>query len=145
MRTGIIVNFILRIFINRSKHQHIFWKMLLRKCRKNSCEGVPSKKKLKTEINFRGALMQIWKSANTFIFIWKQYVEDFTLKHLLLFEICTHEICEKFVYKHSETIEYVKNLPTFWEINKLHGQITWEFLGLRMQNFQSIVFIWTNI
>ena len=36
-------------------------------------------------------------------------IEDFTLKHLLLFEICEHEICEKFVYKHSETIEYVKN------------------------------------
>ena len=36
-------------------------------------------------------------------------VEDFTLKHLLLFEICTREIYEKFVYKHSETIEYVKN------------------------------------
>ena len=30
-------------------------------------------------------------------------------KHLLIFEICTCEICEKFVYKHSETIEYVKN------------------------------------
>ena len=34
------------------------------------------------------------------------------LKHLLLFEICTtREMCEKFVYKHSETIEYVKNQP----------------------------------
>ena len=32
-----------------------------------------------------------------------------TLNCLLLFEICTREICEKFVYKHSETIEYVKN------------------------------------
>ena len=37
----------------------------------------------------------------------------FTLKHFLLFEICAHEICEKFVYKHSETIEYAKNKPTF--------------------------------
>ena len=34
----------------------------------------------------------------------KKYVEDFTLKHLSLFEICAREICEKFVYKHSETI-----------------------------------------
>ena len=40
-------------------------------------------------------------------------MEDFTLKYLLLFEICPREICEKFVYKHSETIEYVKNYPTF--------------------------------
>ena len=31
------------------------------------------------------------------------------LKHFLLFEICAREICEKFVYEHSETIEYVKN------------------------------------
>ena len=39
----------------------------------------------------------------------KKYVEDFTLKQVLLFEIYTPKICEKFVYKHSETIEYVKN------------------------------------
>ena len=59
---------------------------------------------------FKGILMQISKSANIFVFIWKYYVEDFTLlKHLLLFEICASEICEKFAYKHSETIEYVKN------------------------------------
>ena len=30
------------------------------------------------------------------------------LKHLLFFEISAREICEKFVDKHSETIEYVK-------------------------------------
>ena len=53
--------------------------------------------------------MQIWKSNNIFVFISKQYVKDFALKHLFLYEICAHEICEKFIYKHSETIEYVKN------------------------------------
>ena len=52
--------------------------------------------------NLKGALMQIYKSANMFVFT---YVEDFLLKHRLLFEICTHKISEKFVYKHSETIE----------------------------------------
>ena len=52
--------------------------------------------------------MQIWKSANVFIFIWK-YVEDLTLEHFLLSEICARGVCEKFVYKNSETIEYVKN------------------------------------
>ena len=52
--------------------------------------------------------MQVIKSANIFVFIWK-YVEDFTIKHLLLFEICTPEMREKFVYRHSETIKYVKN------------------------------------
>ena len=61
------------------------------------------------QTNFKGTLMQIWKSANIFVFIWKWYVEDFTSKHLLLFEICAYEICEKFVYKYSETIEYGKD------------------------------------
>ena len=32
-------------------------------------------------------------------------VEDFTLKHLSRFETCSREVCEKFVYKHSEKIE----------------------------------------
>ena len=51
--------------------------------------------------------MQIWKSANIFVFIWKYYVEDFTLKHL--FFLSESEICEEFVYKCSETKEFVKN------------------------------------
>ena len=66
----------------------------------------------KDEVSLKEPLMQILKPANIFIFIWN-YVEDFTLKHLFLFEICTPEICEKFVYKHSETIKYIKNCPTF--------------------------------
>ena len=53
--------------------------------------------------------MQIGQSANIFVFVYKQYVEDFTLKHLLLFEKYASEICEKFVYSYSETMKYVKN------------------------------------
>ena len=37
-----------------------------------------------------------------------------------------------FVYKHSETTEYVNNSSTFYEIYKLYGQMTQEFLGLRI-------------
>ena len=53
--------------------------------------------------------MQIWKSTNIFVFILKKYVKDFTVKHLLIFQISAREIFQKFVYKYSETIEYVKN------------------------------------
>ena len=35
---------------------------------------------------------------------------NYPLKHLLRFEICAREICEKFVYKHLETIKYVSLL-----------------------------------
>ena len=59
--------------------------------------------------HFKDTLMQIWKCANIFVFILKQYAQDFTLKYLLIFEIWAGEICEKLVYKHSETIGYVKN------------------------------------
>ena len=40
---------------------------------------------------------------------WNIYVENFTLKHILLLEICPHEICKMFVYKHKKTIQCVKN------------------------------------
>ena len=60
---------------------------------------------LKTFGLLKGTLMQIRKSSNFFVFTWRWYVEDFTLKHLLCFEMCARDICEKFVYKHSETIE----------------------------------------
>ena len=59
----------------------------------------------------------------------KKHVEDFMLKHLLLSEICTREICEECVYKHSETIDYVKKLAYF-----LRNLQTSELLGSRMRN-----------
>ena len=52
----------------------------------------------------------------------KMYVEDFTLKHLLIFEICAHGICEKFVYKHSEKKEYVKNSLLFKKFTNFTGK-----------------------
>ena len=33
----------------------------------------------------KGTPMQIWSSANIFVFIWKWYVENFTLRHLFVF------------------------------------------------------------
>ena len=47
-----------------------------------------------------------------------------------------------FVYKHIETIKYVKNWPIFWEKYKLYGRLTPEFCGLRMGNSQGIIFMW---
>ena len=66
--------------------------------------------------------MQIWKSTNIFVFIWKLYVEDVTLKHLLIFEIFTCEIWEKFVYKHLETIEYIKIILLFKKFKNFTGK-----------------------
>ena len=59
--------------------------------------------------SIKGTLMHIWKSANISAFIWKQYVEDFTLKHPCFLRYALVRQCEKFVYKYSETIVHVKN------------------------------------
>ena len=53
--------------------------------------------------------MQIWKSAYILVFINKQYPENFVFLFLRTLELYTRKNCEVFVYKHTETIEYVKN------------------------------------
>ena len=53
--------------------------------------------------------MQIWKSTYMFVFIWKYYPENFAFLILGTFELYTRKVCEMLIYKHTETIEYVKN------------------------------------
>ena len=48
-------------------------------------------------------------------------------------EIYAPEIFEMFVYKHIETVEYLKKYATF-----SRGKVIRELLGLKMQNSQSI-------
>ena len=60
-------------------------------------------------LSIKGTLIQILKSANIFVFLWKYYAEDFILKYLLLFETYAREIWENFLYILSGRIEYVKN------------------------------------
>ena len=52
--------------------------------------------------------MQIRKFPYMFVFIQKYYPEDFVCLLLGLLELYTRKVCEMFVYKHTETIEYVK-------------------------------------
>ena len=78
--------------------------------------------KCNIKCNIKGTLMQIRNSANIFVFIWKQYVEDFTLKHLLVFEICAREIYEKFVYKHLEQKNMLKISLLFKKFTNFTGK-----------------------
>ena len=43
------------------------------------------------------------------VFIQKQYPENFAFLILGILELYTRKICKIFVYKHTETIEYVKS------------------------------------
>ena len=43
-----------------------------------------------------------------FLFILKYYPENFAFLILRILEFYTRKICEMFIYKHTETIEYVK-------------------------------------
>ena len=56
------------------------------------------------ELKFKGILMQILKCPYMFLFI-------FLILEIL--ELYTRKVCYMFVYKHTETIEYIKNWPTF--------------------------------
>ena len=53
--------------------------------------------------------MRIWKYSYMFVFIQKNFLENFAFLFLRILELYTSKICEMFVYKHTENIEYVKN------------------------------------
>ena len=54
--------------------------------RQNTLISILAGKYILLQRDIKGTPVQIWKSDNIFVFRRKQYVEDFTLKHLLLFE-----------------------------------------------------------
>ena len=110
--------------------------MMVSKCTVRPTKSAFSDSQLLFRFVLKGTLIQIWKSASIFVFTWKYYVEDFPLKHLLLFEICLRQTREKFVYKHSE-IEclklacFLKNLQTSRANNsrivRIHNAKFWEY------------------
>ena len=63
---------------------------------------------LQTSNAIKGTLMQIWNSPCMFLFIYKYYPENFAFLTLRVLELYTRKVCVMFVYKHTETIEYVK-------------------------------------
>ena len=56
-----------------------------------------------------GTLIKIWKFLNVFVFMYKQYPENFAFLNLGIIELYTRKVCEIFVYSHTENIEYIKN------------------------------------
>ena len=53
--------------------------------------------------------MQIWKSPYMFVLMQKHNSENFQFWILGILELYTRKVCKVFVYKHAETIEYIKN------------------------------------
>ena len=52
--------------------------------------------------------MRILKSPYMFLFIEKYYPENFVFWILRILELFASKVCERFAYKHTETIEYAK-------------------------------------
>ena len=57
---------------------------------------------------FKITLMQIWKSLYMFVLIQKQHPENFVFLILRILKPFSRKLRKIFVYKHSETMEYVK-------------------------------------
>ena len=58
--------------------------------------------------NLKDTLMQISKSFCMFQLIKKEQPENFACLILRILELFGCKVCKMFVYKHTETIEYVK-------------------------------------
>ena len=88
--------------------------------------------------------MQIWKSPYMFVFILKQYAENFAFWILRIFELFTCEVCE---FLKSRLIFNV--LYCFWMfINKLFTYLTCSYLkrvkGVLKWNLEHTIFIWSQ-
>ena len=59
-------------------------------------------------VSLKSALMQIRKSPLC-SFSYKKYPENFAFLILGILELYTSTVCAMFVYKYTETIEYLKN------------------------------------
>ena len=75
----------------------------------HATKSTSSSKDTSIKTIFKGTLMQIWKSPYVFVFLWKYYPENFAFLILGILELFTRKFWEMFVYKHTETIEHVKN------------------------------------
>ena len=78
-----------------------YYKQKFFSCARNLCI------KVKT-CTIQGTLMQNDLTMCQYFRLYIKIICGRPLKHILLFEIWAGEICEKLVYKYSETIEYVK-------------------------------------
>ena len=67
--------------------------------------------------------MQIWESVNIFVFIWKWYVKDFTLKHLFLGEICAVVVSDVDIDSHtsSDVIRRQRSCDWFYNFVRTIG------------------------
>ena len=57
---------------------------------------------------FKGTLMQIWNCPYVDVLLKKYYPENFSFLILRILELFTGKLCKMSVYKHTETIEYIK-------------------------------------
>ena len=71
-----------------------------------------------SSLDLKSTLLQISKSASIFVFMWTKicwrfhiltpFLFSHVISHFNTFFVFPREICEKFVYKHSETTEHIK-------------------------------------
>ena len=66
--------------------------------------------------------MQIWKPAYMFLFKQEYYPENVEFWTLRILELYNRKVCEMFVYKYTETIEYVKKRLMYEKNKKFTGE-----------------------
>ena len=91
---------------------------------------------------FKGTVMQIWKFPYMFVFIWKQYLENFAFLILRTIKLFARENC-KFLKKCTNSYFIL----LFWNVYKQifhisHVHISQNVKGALLRRFQHIIFMW---
>ena len=96
-----------KLFVNESlSHEN---QQLAFNCRKLKSARKIYSTWFTTTVNIKGTLMHISKFLYMFVFMQKEYPENFAFWILGILELYNRKVCKIFVYKHAETIEYFKN------------------------------------
>ena len=102
-----------------------------------------SKVVLNLKVSTKGTLLQIWKIFWYLRLDVEIICRRFHIITLLLFGICECELCEMFIYNHSETIEYVKKLAYFligFQTSRISNKIIESRSMARVWNTHFIIF-----
>ena len=83
--------------------------------------------------------MQIWKSPNMFVYLWKYYLKNFAFLILRILKLSTHEVCH--VFENRLILRYIL---LFWMfVNKHFTYLTCAYVRFFfVWNFQHTIIIW---
>ena len=99
--------------------------------------------RLKLLFYIKGILKQIWKSPTVFVFIWKQYPENFAFLILKILKLFAREVC-KLLKKYANLYLILFFVHFFATFHISHVRVSQNMKGVLMRNLQHFIFMWSR-